>query len=42
MRMGFWNNFKKEKSLECSLNKSRTIFDEDCSHHDFIENAFWV
>ena len=39
---GFLTNWKKERYLESSLDKSRRICDNDVSAHEIVESAYMV
>ena len=41
-REGYLNNYKKEKLLESSLERAKTIPDSDCFPHESISHAYWV
>jgi hypothetical protein len=39
---GFLTNWKKERYIETSLEKSRRILDSDVSSHDIVEGEYMV
>ena len=41
-REGYLNNYKKEKLLESSSKRAKTIPNSDCCPHESIYHAYWV